>query len=116
LMISTTSMTVSLPKEKLAKEAKSLLLKSEVTVQRLAAFVGMTTAAKQAIHMCPLYHHQLQALINRVVLLATSLEEVKQSYHQMVELSREAREELAWWVNVVQRFNCAPLLTKPQTW
>jgi len=115
LMISTTSMTVSLPKEKLAKlkqVAKSLLLKSEVTVQRLAAFVGMTTAAKQAVRMSPLFHCQLQALINRVVPLVTLLEEVKQSYHQMVELSQEAREELAWWANKVQRFNSAPLLMK----
>jgi len=44
--------------------------------------------------------------------LATSLEEVKQSYHQMIELSQEAREELAWWANKVQRFNSTPLLMK----
>ena len=81
-------------------------------MQRLAAFVGMTTAAKQAVRMSPLYHRQLQALINRVVPLATSLKEVKQSHHQMVELSQERREELAWWANEVQKFNSAPLLTK----
>ena len=78
-------------------------------MQRLAACVGMTTAAKQAVRMSPLYHRQLQA---RVFPLATSLEEVKQSYHQMVELSQEAREEPAWWTNKVQRFKSAPLLTK----
>ncbi|XP_065894060.1 uncharacterized protein [Dysidea avara] len=115
LLISTVNMTISLPKEKLSKiqhEAKSLLLRSEVTVQRLAAFVGMTTAEKQAIRMSPLYHRQLQALINRVAPLATSIEEVKQSYHQMVELSQEAKQELAWWAEEAQRFNSAPLLVK----
>ena len=39
-----------------------------------------------------------QAPINRVVPLATSIEDVKQSYHQMVEISVEAKEELGWWI------------------
>jgi len=68
LLISTISMAVSLPKEKLHKlqhKARSLPLRSEVTVQTLAAFVEMTTATKQAIHMSHLYRQQIQALIIR---------------------------------------------------
>ena len=99
LAISTTTMQVSLLKEKVAwiqQEAKQLQAMSEVSVQKLAMLVGRTTAAKQAIRVAPLFHRHLQALINRVVPLASSIEEVKQCYHQMVELSVEARQELVW--------------------
>ena len=69
LHLSTLSMQVSLPTEKINKikqEARGLLSKTEASVQRLAAFVGMTVAAKQAIRMSLLYHRHLQALINSV--------------------------------------------------
>jgi len=68
-LISTISMTVSLPKEKLTKlkqEAKSLLLKSKVTVQRLATFVGMTTASKQAICSLPLVSDKQSSSIGNI--------------------------------------------------
>ena len=97
LAISTISMKVSLSKEKVTKiqrEAKHLHSKSEVSIQNLATFVGMTTVAKQAIRVAPLFHRHLQALINRVVPLASSIEEVKQSYHQMIEMSVEATQKL----------------------
>ena len=109
-------MQVSLPKEKLARiqqEARLLQAITTVSVQELAAFVSMTTAARQAVRMAPLFHRYLQALINRVVPLPTSVEEVKQSYHQMVEISAEAREELMWWVQEAQKYNGAPLLVAP---
>ena len=112
LAISTTTMQVSLPKEKVARiqqEAKQLQAMSEVSVQKLAMLVGRTTAAKQAIRVAPLFHRHLQALINRVVPLASSIEEVKQCYHQMVELSVEARQELVWWIQEMQEHNGAPL-------
>ena len=112
LAISTTTMQVSLPKEKVARiqqEAKQLQAMSEVLVQKLAMLVGRTTAAKQAIRVAPLFHRHLQALINRVVPLASSIEEVKQCYHHMVELSVEARQELVWWTQEMQDHNGAPL-------
>ena len=116
LTISTIAMQVSLPKEKVTRiqqEARQMLSKTEVSVQKLAAFVGMTTAAKQAVRVAPLFHRHLQALINRVVPLASSLEEVRQSYHQIVEISREASQELGWWMQEMQNYNKAPLLADP---
>ena len=116
LMILTTAMQVSLPKEKVTwiqQEARLMPSKTEVSVQKLAAFVGMTTAPKQAVRVAPLFHCHLQALINRVVPLASSLEEVKQSYHQMVEISREASQEIVWWMQELQKYNKAPLLVDP---
>ena len=49
------------------REPKHLHSKSEVSIQNLATFVGMTAAAKQAILVAPLFHRHLQALINSVV-------------------------------------------------
>ena len=80
LTISTIEMQVSLPKEKVTRiqqEARQMRFKTEVSVQKLTAFVGVTTAAKQAVRVAPLFHRHLQALINRVVPLASSLEEVR---------------------------------------
>ena len=48
--------------------------------------------------------------INSVVLLASSIEEVKQSYHQIKEMSVEAKQELGWWMPEMQNHNGAPLL------
>ena len=50
LTISTIAMQVSLPKEKVTRiqqEARLIHSKAEVSVQKIAAFVGMTTAAKK---------------------------------------------------------------------
>ena len=116
LGVSTSQMEVSLPKEKLSqiqKEAKLLLSKTATTVQQVATFMGMTTAAKQAISIGPLFHRHLQALINRVVPLAASLEEVKQCYHEMVEISTEAKQELLWWNHQAQKYNGTPLIPRP---
>ena len=116
LGVSTSQMEVSLPKEKLSriqKEAKLLFSKTATTVQQVATFVGMTTAAKQAISIGPLFHRHLQALINRVVPLAASLEEVKQCYHEMVEISTEAKQELLWWNHQAQKYNGTPLIPRP---
>jgi len=106
-------MQVSLPKEKVVRiqqETRQLHSKTEVSVQKLAMFMGMMTATKQ---VAPLFHHHLQALINRVVPLASSVKEVKQSYHQMVKMSVEATQELKWLMQEIQSCKSAPLLVGP---
>jgi len=111
LVISTITMQVSLPKEKVVwiqQETRQLHSKMEVSVQKLAMFVGMMTATKQAIRVAPLFHCHLQVLINRVVPLASSVDEVKQSYHQMVKMSVEATQE-----QEMQSHNGATLLVGP---
>ena len=68
--VSTAQMRIFLPREKMQKifcEATHLAEKSLVTIQKLAAFVGMTNAAKQAIPIAPLFYRHIQALINRVI-------------------------------------------------
>ena len=116
LAISTLAMQVTLPKEKMAhvqQEAKTTAFKGSTEGH---SFVGMTTAAKQAIRMAPLFHRHLQALINGVVPLASTIEEVKQSYYQTINISTEAKEELRWWMQEAQNNNGAPISMVHPTW
>ena len=57
--ISTKTTKISLPLGKMRKivqEARKLVGKTTVSVRELAALVGMTTAASQAIRVAPLFH------------------------------------------------------------
>ena len=116
LAVSTLAMQVSLPKEKMAcvqQGAKQLHSKIETSVQKVTAFVGMTTATKQVIRMAPLFHWHLQALINKVVPLASTIEELKHSYHQTINISMEAKEKLRLWMKEAQNYNGAPISMAP---
>ena len=44
--------------------------------------------------------------------LPASLEEVKQCYHELVDMSIEAKQELIWWHQQAQSQNATPLVTK----
>ena len=118
--LSSIAMTISLPQEKIKKikqEAACLLKKPLVSIQHLATFVGMTTAARQAIPVAPLFHHQLQALmlycstalLSGMVSQAQSEEAVQQAYHQEIALSVEARTKLEWWVQEAATHNQSPV-------
>ena len=116
-LISTVTINISLPSEKMRKiqqEATDLLKAASVSIWQIAAFIGMTNAAKQAIPMASMYHRQLQALINRVIPLAGSeIQAMRQSYHNQVELTVEAREELTWWSQAARNHNTAPIIIPP---
>ena len=62
--------------KRIKQDALHLLQKPLVSIQEMATFVGKTTAARQAIRVAPLFHHQLQALINSVISRAQSKVEV----------------------------------------
>ena len=110
--VSIAQMRIFLPQEKICCEATHLAEKSLVTIEELAAFVGMTNAAKQAIPIAPLFHHHIQALINRVVAEAEQ-REVKQQYQRMVVLTLEARAELLWWARTAKTYKSARLIQPP---
>ena len=110
--ISTKSMSISLPAEKLrkiAQDAKKLLERSTVSVRELAAFVGKTTAAREAIRVAPLFHRHLQALMNSVI-SHLPMEETHKGYSQLVELSEGAKKELTWWNQEAVKWNSAPII------
>ena len=105
-------MTIFLPQEKLKRikqDAAHLLQKPLVSIQEMATFMGKTTAASQAIRVAPLFHRQLQALINSVISLAQSKVEVQQVYHQRIALTTEARAELQWWAQEASAQNQTPM-------
>ena len=102
--LSSVEMTISLPQEKMKRikqDAVHLLQKPLVLIQEMATFVGKTTAASKAIRVAPLFHRQLQALINSVISQAQSKVEVQQTYHQNITLTTETRAELQWWAQEV---------------
>ena len=100
IFLITVSMQVSLKINKIKQEAKMLIPKTETSVQRLAAFVDMTVAAKQAIQVSHLYQHQhLQAKTG-----ATS-KIIGRSEYQMVEISPKAKQGLIWWAQEAQTIN-----------
>ena len=113
--LSSAKMTISLPQEKMRKikqEAVHLLQKPLVSIQELATFVGKTTAARQAISVAPLFHRQLQALINSSISQAQSTVEIQQAYHQEVALTEETRAELQWWAQKASAHNQTPVVTQ----
>ena len=94
---------------KIRQETSHLLKETAVSIRQITAFIGMTNAAKQAITVAPLFHRQLQALINRVLPLVGFPDAMKQSYNHQVKLSANAREDLMWWSQSVVNHNAAPI-------
>ena len=112
LAISTTAMPSLITQRKLARIQTTADKDNGVSTET-GSLCGHDDSSKTGSFDGPLFHRHLQALINRVVPLATSVEEVKQSYHQMVVILANAKEELMWWVQEVQKYNGAPLLVAP---
>ena len=113
--LSSAKMTISLPQEEMKRiklDAVHLLQKPLVSIQEMATFVGKTTAASQAIRVAPLFHRQLQALINSVISQAQSTVEVQQAYHQDVALTTETRAELQWWAQEASAHNQTAVATQ----
>ena len=110
--LSSAKITISLPQEKIKRikqDAVHLLQKPLVSIQEMATFVGKTTAASQAIRVAPLFHRQLQALINSVISQAQLKVEVQQAYHQKIALTTEAQAELQWWAQEASAQNQTPV-------
>ena len=114
--LSTVTMTISLPVEKMQKiqqEALQLLKETIVSIWKIAAFIGMTNAARQAVTIALLFHRHLQALVNRALYLADSPETMKQKYHLQVDLTAKAREDLFWWSREATSHNAATIRVPP---
>ena len=102
---------ISLPVKKIERNQQEAihLLKEALSIWKIAALIGITYAARQAITIAPLFHCQLQALVNIVPPLADSPEAMKQKYHIQVDLTTEAREDLVWWSQKGTSYNAAPI-------
>ena len=91
-------MTISqLPADKIrkiVKEGRRLWEKKALSVRDLAVYEGNTMATRQAIQVVPLFHRQLQSLINDIISQLTT-KEMWKAYRQVVELSEDAMKEFA---------------------
>ncbi len=107
IQIDTTRMQLSLSLEKMEaiKQACANLLQHKtVTVRELAEVVGKLSATMQAVLTAPLHYRRLQMLKTRALLQ-------QKSYSAMVTLTKEAQEELHWWIHYLQDWNCRAIIS-----
>ena len=76
--------------EKDSARSDALVEGVSVSIWQIAAFIGMANAARQAIPVAPMYHRQLQALINSDTPAGPAPQAMRQSYHNQVELTVES--------------------------
>lgn len=110
-LVDTTRLTLTLPTDKLEriqKECRDALKTQSVTVRQLSRLIGRMTATVQAVLPAPLHYRSLQLLKNRAFART-------QSFETSLVISREAKDELRWWIKEVTRWNGRPVaLTNPR--
>ena len=95
------SMRLTIPSEKLRKiqqDARRMLEQQSVSVREVARFVGKTTATMRAIPLAPLHYRALQSLMNSVLPLNYTQEEISTKYETRVPLTPASKVDLEWWV------------------
>ena len=99
------SMNLSIPSEKLRKirqDARRMLDCPQVTVREVARFVGKAVSTLRAIPLAPLHYRALQMLMNSVLPLNYTLEEVNKKYETFLTLTAACKADLTWWVSLEQ--------------
>ena len=94
-------MKLSIPSEKFRKiqqDARRMLDQESVSVREIARFVGKTTATTRAIPLAPLHYRALQMLMNSVLPLNYTQEEISIKYETVVSLTPASRADLEWWI------------------
>ena len=102
--IDSLSMEIKLPREKVlatTQEARELITRYEVSVQQLAHMIGIFSSTIPAVLPAPLHYRGLQSLKHQGLRSG--------NYNSVVPMSREAREDLDWWVHHLQRMNGQPI-------
>ena len=94
-------MKLSIPSEKFRKiqqDARRMLDQESVSVREIARFVCKTTATTRAILLAPLHYRALQMLMNSVLPLNYTQEEISIKYETVVSLTPASRADLEWWI------------------
>ena len=97
------TMRLLIPPEKLRKiqqDARHLLDQESVTVREIARFVGKATATMRAIPLAPLHYRALQLLMNSVLPLNYTQEEISTKYETIVTLTPACKRDLEWWIDL----------------
>ena len=97
------TMRLSIPPEKLRKiqqDARHLLDRESVSVREIARFVGKATATFRAIPLGPLHYRAIQLLMNSVIPLNYTQEEISAKYEAVVTLTPASKKDLEWWIDL----------------
>ena len=97
------SMNLSIPSEKMWKirqDARRMLDCPQVTVREVARFVGKAVDTLRAIPLAPLHYRALQMLMNSVLPLNYTQEEVNNE--TFLTLTTACKADLTWWVSLEQ--------------
>ena len=96
-------MRLLIPSEKLRKiqqDARYLRDRESVSVREIARFVGKATATMRAIPLAPLHYRALQLLMNSVLPLNYTQEEISTKYETVVTLTPASKKDLEWWIDL----------------
>ena len=108
-VINTIDMILVLPDDKV-KSIKSLcrtlLGQQLVSVRDLSQLIGKLTASIQAVFPAPFHYRHLQHLKNQGLAKGSG-------YDSCLPLSREAREEIQWWLVDLEAWNGRAILSSP---
>ena len=97
------TMRLLIPSEKLRKiqqDARHLRDRESVSVREIARFVGKATATMRAIPLAPLRYRALQLLMNSVLPLNYTQEEISTKYETVVTLTTATKKDLEWWIDL----------------
>ena len=81
-------------------DARHLLDRESVSVREIARFVGKATATIKAIPLAPLHYIALQLLMNSVIPLNYTQEEISTKYEAVVTLPPASKKDLVWWIDL----------------
>ena len=111
-IVNSRMMELKLPAEKSKKirlEARKLLEAPQIQARDLSRLIGKMSAAMRGIPPAPLFYRTLQAE------LAQALAHHDQDYNASLVLTREAKEELQWWIDHLLQWNGKALISPKPT-
>lgn len=105
-VVNTLEMTLHLPGykvESIKTLCSTFLGQRELSVRDLSQLIGTLTASIQAIFPAPLHYRHLQNLKHQAL-------SQRKGYDSRTALSREAREEIQWWLVHLEAWNGRAIL------
>ena len=112
------SMKFTIPSEKLRKikqAARKILDQRITSVREITQFVGKTAATGRAIPLAPLHYRALQMLMNSVMPLDYTQEEIARKYNTTLTLIPACKEDLSWWASLEKVPLGAPICNVPNS-
>ena len=106
--IDTITMSLSLPPDKvqkIRKECHHCLHMSRTNPRQLAHLIGLMTSTSPAVLPAPLHYRMLQMLRSQALLN-------HQSYNTPIPWTREAYQDLEWWVDQMSSYNSRQIMPK----